>query len=341
MHQVVTIEEVESESLGTDPESGRRTVRDHGPDLPVGGPQPSWRIRVFSYLSLFVGAFMSAAAVNIFYIPAQLTMGGISGIGTILHYLSPWDLPLGLLTIAINVPIFLAGFRIVSRRFLIDSLIGTAVYGIMIDITRPLFEDFYVNFMSTKTGQLPDLFISALFGGLLFGFGLGLTLKPGFTTGGTDIIAVLIRRRFKHFSLGQLLWILDVVVITLSAIAYRHDQSNVFNLTLYSAAALFVCSKSIDLVLEGFDYKRAAFIVSQQTDAIADRIMIEMERGITGLNGKGMYTKREQNVLVCVLTSKEIPLLQQIVSEEDPKAFVFLMDAREVLGEGFENTRKF
>lgn len=329
------------EMIGSEPEQGLRTVRDHGPDLPIGGTGRDWKKTVQGYLSLLFGAFMAAAAVNIFYVPANLTMGGISGLATILHHVMPSVVPLGVLTIVINLPIFLAGMRIVSRRFLIDSLIGTLVYGLMIDATRPLFTQFYEQFILGPNGEAPDLVIIALFGGLLFGIGLGFTLKPGFTTGGTDIIAVLVRRKFKHFSLGQLLWVMDAAVIALSAVAYSRDQSNVMILTLYSVLALFVCAKAIDLILEGFDYKRAAFIVSKDHQSIAERILKEMDRGLTGLTGKGMYTQDTQDVLVCVLTSKEIPLLQQIVSEEDPKAFIFVMDAREVLGEGFENTQVF
>lgn len=327
--------------MGVEPDQGLRTVRDHGPDLPIGGTGPDWRATLHSYMSLLVGAFLAAAAVNIFYVPANLTMGGVSGLATIIHHVLPVTIPLGVLTILINLPIFIAGMRIVSRRFLFDSLIGTLVYGVMIDATAPLFNEFYMRFIVGPNGEAPDLVIIALFGGLLFGIGLGLTLKPGFTTGGTDIIAVLVRRKLKHLSLGQLLWVMDFIVIALSALAYSRDQSNVMILTLYSVLALFVCSKSIDLILEGFDYKRAAFIISAKQEQIAERILAEMERGLTGLKGQGMYTKEDHDVLVCVLTSKEIPLLQQIVGEEDPKAFIFVMDAREVLGEGFENTRSF
>lgn len=329
------------EILGSEPEQGLRTVRDHGPDLPIGGSGPDWRDTAKSYISLFVGAFLAALAVNLFYVPANLTMGGISGLGTVLHHLLPDMLPLGVLTILINLPIFIAGFRIVSRRFLIDSLIGTFVYGFMIDITKPLFERIYTQYFLGPDGSPPDLVIIALFGGLIFGVGLGLTLKPGFTTGGTDIIAVLVRRKFKQFSIGQLLWIMDGIIILFSALVYSRDQDNVLMLTLYAALALFVCAWAIDLVMEGFDYKRAAFIISTQHEQISERILQEMDRGLTGLRGRGLYTKNEHDVLVCVLTSKEIPLLQQIVREEDPKAFVFVMDAREVLGEGFENTQKF
>lgn len=285
------------------------------------------------------GALAGSFAIHVFFLPATLTMGGMTGLASMLHHLPLLDLiPFGILIAALNLPIFLLGLFKVSRRFLRDSIIGTLTYTLIIDLSEPLWTAFHNHYLLTGTGQQTDLFLSSLLGGVVYGIGLGLMLRAGFTTGGTDILGIVIRRRWKLLSLGQIIWVLDALIIIGSAIAYRDAAGGGLALALYSAIAMFVTSKALDLVLEGFDYKRTAFVISTEPDAIAGRIMKELDRGVTALAGQGMYTGESRRTLMCVLSQEQIPHLKEIVKEADPAAFVFVMDTREVQGEGFEGS---
>ncbi len=284
---------------------------------------------------LLGGAFLCAIAINLFFLPTQLTMGGITGVASIVYQSIPIPLPFGIFVALINVPLFIAGGLRISRRFIINSMIGTIVYSLVIDFTEPMMTSFYHQYMNDVTSGAQDLVLACIVGGVSYGIGLGLMLYSGYTTGGTDIIAILIRRRMSHFSLGQILWIMDAIVIASSAYFYRDQAESSLIITLYSAIAIYLTSKGIDFVVEGFNFQRTAFIISTKKDAIASRIMQELDRGITSLKGTGMYTGNEQDVLLCVISKEQIGLLKQIVVDEDEKAFVLVMDTREVVGEGF------
>ncbi len=284
---------------------------------------------------LIGGAFLCALAINIFYLPSQLTMGGISGMASIIYQLGKMPLPFGIFVALINLPLFMIGGMQISRRFIVNSMIGTIVYSLVIDLTEPAMVAFYEKYMASQTNGSADLFLASIVGGVLYGVGLGFMLFSGYTTGGTDIIAILFRRKFHHFSLGQILWVMDAAVIASSAYFYRNSSESSIIATLYSAISIYLTSKGIDFVLEGFNFQRTAFIISEKRDTISQRIMVELDRGLTSLKGTGAYTGKEQNVLLCVLSKEQIGRLKQIVTEEDPLAFVFVMDTREVVGEGF------
>lgn len=284
---------------------------------------------------LVFGAFLCAMAINIFYLPTQMTMGGITGVASIIYQLVELPIPFGIFVSMLNLPLFIIGGMQISRRFIINSMIGTIVYSVIIDLTEPMMLSFYENYMAVPAGGASDLFLASIVGGVLYGVGLGLMLYSGYTTGGTDIIAILTRRKLNHFSLGQILWVMDAVVIGSSAYFYRNSAESSIIVTLYSGISIWLTSKGIDFVLEGFNFQRTAFIISEKRKEISERIMLELDRGITSLKGNGMYTGKEQNVLLCVLSKEQIGTLKQIVTDEDPKAFVFVMDTREVVGEGF------
>ncbi|MDI9470903.1 MAG: YitT family protein [Bacillota bacterium] len=290
-------------------------------------------------LMLLGGALIGSFAIHVFFLPATLTMGGMTGLGSMLHHLPLFNLiPFGILIAALNLPIFLLGLFQVSRRFLRDSIIGTLAYTLVIDLSQPLWTAFYQHYLLTETGQQTDLFLSSVLGGVIYGIGLGLMLRAGFTTGGTDILGIVIRRRWKLLSLGQIIWVLDALIILGSVFVYRDVDGGGLALALYSSIAMFFTSKALDLVLEGFDYKRTAFVISTEPEEIAERIMAELDRGVTALEGQGMYTGERRRTLLCVLSQEQIPQLKEIVKEADPAAFVFVMDTREVQGEGFEGT---
>lgn len=293
-------------------------------------------------LLLVLGSVIAAIAVNVFFVPIRLTVGGVTGIATIIYQISrdKFQLPLGFLILVLNIPIMALGIRQISRVFAWRSLIGTVVYSLVIDLTAPTMAPWFESYINRplKNG-VPDPLVYCLFGGVLLGLGLGLIFRSGFTTGGTDILAIVIKHRFKTFSIGQFVLLLDAGVVLVSAILYRNAEEPGVLLAMYSFIAMYLTSKSIDIMLEGFEYTRTAFIISDQSQAIAERIMNDLGRGVTSLAGRGEYTGKAKNVLLCVLSSKQVPGLKSIVEEVDETAFVIVVEAREVLGEGFGSGR--
>jgi uncharacterized membrane-anchored protein YitT (DUF2179 family) len=293
---------------------------------------------------LVTGSLVSAFALNVFFIPARLTMGGISGLVSIVYQLTEQGnfLPFGTMVILVNIPILLLGWLRISAGFVWRSIIGTLAYSLVIDITEPFMSGWYKYvFSGSSSGIVPDPLLFTLFGGILYGLGLGLIFRASYTTGGTDIIAVLLKRRIKHLSIGQFLLVIDATVVILTVFFYRNQNESAVLLAMYSFIAMYLTSKSIDIVLEGFDYTRTAYVISDHSEEIGHRIMNQLNRGVTALNGEGMYTGRSKKVLLCVLARKQIPLLKSIVLEIDPEAFVIVGEAREVLGEGFGSSSEF
>jgi uncharacterized membrane-anchored protein YitT (DUF2179 family) len=293
---------------------------------------------------LFFGSLIAAFAVNVFYVPTRLTMGGVSGIVSIIYQLTGQGqfLSFGILFILFNIPLLIIGKIVINTRFVTRSIAGTLVYSIMIDATQKLFGEWYTLYIDRPliTGGADPL-IYCLFGGVLYGIGLGMVFRGGYTTGGTDIIAMMIKRRNRQFSVGQFILIMDTVIVIASAIAYRETYGPGILMAMYSFIAMYLTSKSIDILLEGFDYCRTAYIISDHSEIIADRIMRDLGRGVTAFKGQGMYTGTDKSILMCVLSKKQVPQLKQIVSTIDADAFVIVTEAREVLGEGFNSTLEF
>lgn len=290
---------------------------------------------------LLVGSLISAFAVNSFYVPVRLTMGGVSGIVSIIYQLTGKGefLSFGILFLLLNIPLLVLGKLVINSRFVARSIIGTLVYSVMIDVTEKLFGDWYAQYIDKPlaTGGADPL-IYCLFGGVLYGIGLGLVFRAGYTTGGTDILAMVIYRKFPHFSIGQFILVLDATIVLSSAIAYRKEEGPAILMAMYSFIAMYLTTKAIDIILEGFEYCRTAYVISDHSDVIAERVLEEMGRGVTALDGRGMYTGTRKSVLMCVLSKKQVPQIKQIVSSIDPEAFVIVMEAREVLGQGFGNS---
>jgi uncharacterized membrane-anchored protein YitT (DUF2179 family) len=290
---------------------------------------------------LLAGALIAAFAVNVFFVPVKLTMGGVSGIASIIYQLTGKGdfLPFGVMVILLNIPIAIIGWLRIGRPIVWRSLAGTLVYSLLIDLTEPTLTRWFEHYIDRplETG-VADPLIFCLFGGILYGIGLGMIFRGGFTTGGTDILAVVARQKLKNFSMGQYLMVLDGVIVLSSVIAYRDQAGPGVLLAMYSFIAMYLTAKSFDILLEGFDYCRAAYIISDKSEEIADKILNQIHRGVTALEGKGMYTGRSRQVLLCVLSKKQIPELKAIVSAVDPEAFVIVVEAREVLGEGFGST---
>ncbi len=286
---------------------------------------------------LVVGTAICGFAVNLFYVPIRLTMGGISGLASIIYQLfgDVVHLPFGLLVLLLNIPLFVLGFFLIHRAFVVRSLVGTILYAAAIDLTAPLCADLYTRFLADPSGGAPEPLLFCVVGGVLYGVGIGIVMRKGFTQGGSDVVAVMIRKYSKTLSIGQLLWVLDAVVVFAAAVAYMDVERTGFVLAMYSAIAMFLTSKAIDFILEGFDYRRSVLIISHKNNAIARRILDEVERGVTGWDGHGLFTGSDKHILMCVVARNEIQRVKQIVQQEDPAAFVTVTEVREVMGEGF------
>lgn len=270
------------------------------------------------YVIITIGTLIVALALDIFLIPAKLAAGGISGLATVLHHLL--GVNTGVLIFVFNIPIFAAGILVLGRKFGISSL-----YAI---VTLSLF----LNVFADAALATEDLFLQSIFGGLMSGTGLGIVFSAGATTGGTDIVAKLLQRKWQYLPLASLLLLADACVIVFATLAFKN-----LYIGLYSAVALFVSSKVIDTILEGANFAKMVFVISDHHEDIARRIMDEMERGVTGIYSRGMYLGSDKMMLICIVKRFELPRLKRLVRDCDREAFVMLSDAREVLGEGFGN----
>ncbi len=268
------------------------------------------------YLGILFGVTITAFGLSWFLIPSRIAAGGVSGLATVTYHL--FDIPVGLTMIALNIPLFLVSFIVIGSVFGIRTVFGTITLSILIDV--------FANYAVPIT---TDPLLAAIYGGVLSGLGLGIAFRFGGSTGGTDMAAQLISRFFP-ISVGQALLIVDGLVIFLAGIFFGPE------LALYALLAVFISTKTIDLVQEGQSYAKAAFIISDHSEQIGQSVLSRLDRGATMLQGKGVFTGSDREVLFVIVSRSEISILRQVVQEIDPKAFLVISDVREVLGEGFK-----
>lgn len=297
--------------------------------------------KILSFLKIYslitFGAGITALAINIFLVPYKIAPGGLSGLATVIFYLSGGKLPVGTTMLVINIPLFILGYKFIGRKFFIRTVYGTIILSAIIDFTEKSMEELAGKFLINGTGgaSAPDILLYSIIGGFLSGIGLGLVLKMEATTGGTELAAKLLNQPIRNFTIGQILLTIDALIIIFAIVAF-----NSVIIGLYSLVSLFITTKVIDALVEGVDYARAILIISDQNQLISEKIISEMDRGVTALTGRGVYSGKDKNVLLCVLSRNEIPQMKEIVHALDKNAFVILADVREVLGEGFNGVPK-
>lgn len=277
---------------------------------------------VKSYAVITLGSILYALAYNIFYAPNLVAMGGLTGLGQVLNAIIP-ALPVGTTVFVMNVPLFFLGWKFIGGHLLVSSLYAMTFSSFAIDVMDMIY-------------QFPpmDTMLAAIFGGALLGAGIGLVFSKGATTGGTDLIARLLKLKFAWLPMGTLVLIPDFIVIVLAAIAFGKVES-----ALYGIVSLFVTTKVMDTVLYGLDSSKVAYIISDACKEITDAVMA-MDRGATILHGEGAYSGDEKKVLMVAFKQKEIVPLKEKVNEIDPHAFLIVCDAHDVLGEGFRTYSK-
>ncbi len=276
----------------------------------------AWKL-FLDYFQIALGSLLVAVGVECFLVPCMISTGGVSGLGTVLYYM--FDVHMSLTVLLVNILLFLFGFRILKRESVFRTAAGILFLSLFLELVGELF----------SYGD--DILLSAVFGGILVGVGIGLTVLKDASTGGSDFLAMILHKLIPHISVATFMLIIDLGVIVVSGIVFRN-----YTITLYSAISLYICSRVADFILIRGEYAKSVMIVSKKADEIAKVVMDEMERGVTGLRSKGYYENREGMMLMCIVRSREIPKLLATVEKIDSEAFTVISEVRQVVGSGFE-----
>lgn len=266
---------------------------------------------------LIIGCFIMACGTSFFLLPNQLSSGGFAGLATIAYYLL--KIPLGTTMFALNIPLFILGYIRIGKNFLIKTLLGTSILAIFIDILDKL------------PPLTQDRFLGCIYGGIAMGIGTAIVLKSNSSTGGTDLLSYIIRSYKKNYSTSSLIVGVDSIIIALNVVFFKNIE-----IGLYSAIAIYLMGKMIDIIFEGVNFTKMMFIISDKYEKIAKEIGNKVDRGSTGIYAKGMYTNEEKMMLLCVGSRNEIARIKQIAVSIDKKAFIIISNARETWGKGFK-----
>ena len=284
------------------------------------------RSPVWDYIFIFVGTGLLGVSIQCLYDPISLVTGGFTGLSIIVKELTvnviEGGIPLWLTNIVLNVPFFLLALKVKGVKFIFRTFIGTMCLSVWL---------YVIPVIDLTQG---DYILTSVFGGVIAGAGMGLILLAKATTGGTDMVATLIQHKLKHYSVVQIMQILDGIIVLAGLYVFGIKAA------MYAIVAIFITTKVSDALMEGFKFSKAAFIISDKHEIVAKKILEDLDRGVTGLYAKGMYSGEEKCMLYCVVSQKEIVQVKEMVAMVDPNAFVIVSDAREVLGEGFLEYQK-
>lgn len=279
-----------------------------------------------SYFMIFIGTGIMGISIQNFYDPIGLVTGGFTGLAIVIKAATAGiingGIPLWFTNIVLNIPVFVLAYILKGRKFVGRTIFGAIMLSVWLYIIP-----------ATDLAQ-GDYLLAAIFGAVFSGGGIGIVLRGNATTGGTDMVASLLQLKIKHLNIAQIMQFLDGAIVIIGMFQFGIRP------TMYAIIAVFVTTKVSDVILEGFKWSKAAYIISDKHDEIANKLMEELDRGVTGFNAKGMYTKTDKCVLYCVVSKREIPVLKEMVADVDKEAFVIVEDVREVLGEGFQEYPK-
>lgn len=268
-------------------------------------------------IGTITGAFIIAFGISLFLLPNQLSTGGFSGIATVTYYL--FKIPMGIMTIILNIPLFIFSIYKIGKEFFFKTVLGT--------VSLSLFIDILDKYKTVTT----DRFLASVYGGVIIGIGTAIIFKVGASTGGTELIANLIKAYNSNISVSRYLNIIDIVIVLINVIFFRQIE-----IGLYSAIAIYLYGKLIDIIFEGIYDSKLLFIISEKNEQISKEISEKVKRGITGLYGRGMYKKEDKLILICAASRRDISKIKDIVKEIDGESFLVVTNVREVLGEGFK-----
>ncbi|MBU5427408.1 YitT family protein [Tissierella pigra] len=279
-----------------------------------------WYKTLFSYILITIGVFLMSVSLLYFLAPNTIAPGGVTGFAVVLEKVS--KVPIYLTNLAINIPLFLLGAKTLGKDTAIKTLYATFLLSLFLKFLKP-------------TVLTHDFLLSSIFGGVLMGIGLGIVFKFGGTTGGTDLAGSILNKKFPNLSVATFMTMIDFCVVIFAGIVEKNIE-----ISLYSVIAMFVIMKVIDMILEGIGYLKGFYIVTDMPEEVSQRLMVEIDRGVTALKGKGMYTKADKDVLLCVVSRSQFSKVKEIVKEVDPFAFIMVSEMSEVVGEGFTDEKK-
>lgn len=269
--------------------------------------------------SLFIlGSILAAFGTSTFLLPNQLSSGGFAGIATVIYYL--FHVPMGTTIIILNIPVFILAYIREGKNFFIKTLVSTFVFSQAI------------NYFETIEPFTNDKILASVYGGMIIGLGLALVFKGKSSTGGTDLIANIIKSYHNEVSVGHVLQILDIVVVVLNILFLCEIE-----IGLYSAIAIFIIDKMLDIIFEGINFSKMIYIISDQYEEIAQVINKEIKRGATGIYGKGLYSNQDKTIIMCASKRRHVLKIREAAKKIDPNCFIIITDAREVYGLGFKN----
>lgn len=284
------------------------------------------KTKVSHYLLIIIGTFLMAASVNLVYDPLDMVTGGVTGLAIVIKKItSVWikgGVPIWLTNLLLNIPLFLAAWLVRGKTFLKNTFFATISLTVALYIV-PTFDIVY-----------QDYLLAAVFGGVLGGIGLGLVFMTLSSTGGTDLLAMVLHKFMPYYTVPQILTVIDGLIVFAGVISFGLTKA------LYAIIAVYITTKVSDSLLEGLKFAKMAYIISDHYEEIAQMILKDLDRGVTGISATGMYSNKEKKMLFCVVSKKEIVELTDIVAKIDPKAFIIVSDAREVMGEGFREYRQ-
>ncbi len=272
---------------------------------------------IIEIILTIIGSGIMAVGISLFLLPNQLSSGGIAGIATITYYLL--KIPMGTMILLINIPLFLFSFFKIGKSFFIKSLIGT--------ISLSYFIDFFDKFEHLTNDRL----LACIYGGILIGLGTAILLKANSSTGGSDLISFIIKEYKPSIRPSNVITLIDIGIIALNVIFFREIE-----IGLYSAIAIYIMGKIIDILFEGIDFTKLLLIISNHTEEIAKEIGQKVQRGATGIYGKGMYTNEDKLILICAASRGDVNRIKLIAKKIDPRAFIIITNSREVVGLGFK-----
>jgi len=275
------------------------------------------------YLWLTLSSAIYAVGFNWCYKPNSIAFGGLTGLAQVVNHLLPWA-PIGVLVILMNIPLFLLGWRLLGGHLLVSSLYAMAASSIFIDLLDQVY-----------TFSPMEPLLGCIFGGVLLGLSLGIVFLQGATTGGTDLIARLLKLRMAWLPMGRLVMIIDLVSVLTAAVVFRSLSS-----ALYGLVAIYITGIVMDQVLYGLDNAKVAYIISDSYQEISQAIVKSLDRGVTILHGEGAYSGAAKRVLMCAFKQRQIVAIKRMVKELDPTAFIIVCEAHEVLGDGFREYKQ-
>lgn len=265
-----------------------------------------------------IGCAVYSVAVTALITPNAISPGGFTGVATVLNYLT--DFSTGLTLLILNIPVIILGILRLGGIFVIKTAIATGILSLCLELSEQLVPQFTVNKI-----------LAGIFGGILMGTGLSLILRRGATTGGVDIIATLINRRFRYLTVGRIILVSDIIVISFASIVYKNIESG-----LYSIVAIYASARVTDAILYGSDKGKIVYAITDKPDEICNKVAQRLERGVTRLSATGGYTGENHTMLMCTVRINEVAAVCDIIRETDSHSFIVVSDAGEILGEGFK-----